>query len=66
MEQKTFYSSLQPSEMAIFSVAGNIYASYVSAGRVTEETEPEMMKKSIEASLRIADIVERPYRATMR
>ncbi len=59
MEQKTFYSNLQPSEMAIFSVAGNIYASYISSGRVTEQTETEMIKKSIEASIKIANIVEK-------
>jgi len=56
---KTHYFSLQPSEMAIFQSAANIYASFIAAGKVTGENEVEMMKKAISASIAIAKHVEK-------
>ena len=59
MGQKQFYANLQPSEMAIFRAAANIYAAYVSSGLVDGGNENEMIQKSIETSMKIADIVEK-------
>lgn len=55
---ETHYFSLQPSELAIFQAAANIYAGYVAAGQVTAENDDAMMKKAIEAAISIADQVE--------
>ncbi len=55
---KKFYSSLQPSEMAIFRAAANIFSGYVATGKVNEENENDMIKKSIETSIKIAHAVE--------
>ena len=59
MKKKSFYANLQPSEMAIFSAAANIFSSYIAAGKVSLENEAAMIKKSIEVSLKIANTVEK-------
>ena len=59
MEQKKYHASLQPSEMAIFSAAANIFSSYVATGSVNDENENIMIKKSIEVSIRIANTVDK-------
>ena len=59
MVQKKFYANLQPSEMAIFSAAANIFASYLSCGKVNDENQKEMIKKSIKISLKIANTVDK-------
>jgi hypothetical protein len=56
---KDFRAKLQPSEMAIFRSASDIYAAHVSVGHVAEGSEDEYIKKSISVSLKICDIVER-------
>ncbi len=55
---KTHYFSLQPSEIAIFQAAANIFASYIAARRVTAKNQAEMMKKAIAASISMAHYVE--------
>ncbi len=64
---KTHYISLQPSEIAIFQAAANIYASYIAAGQVTDKNQAEIMKKAIAASISMAqhvdDLVGMPPRA---
>ena len=56
--KKKIHASLQPSEMAIFRAAANIFAGYVATGKVTEENEKNMIKKSIETSVKIANLVD--------
>jgi hypothetical protein len=58
MANKKAYSDLQPSELAIFSAAANIFSSYIASGKVNDENENDMIKKSIETSIKISDIVD--------
>ncbi len=50
--------SLQPSEMAVFRAASNIYAAYVASGKVTEGNENTYMQKVIKEAIHIAYHVE--------
>ncbi len=52
------FFKLQPSEMAIFQAAANIFASYVATGQVTPKNETEIVKKAISTSITIARTVE--------
>jgi hypothetical protein len=45
--------------MAIFSAAANIFSSYVACGKVNDENENEMIKKSIETSIKISNTVDK-------
>ena len=54
----THYFSLQPSELAIFRAAANIYAGYISASQVSADNEDDMMKKAIAAAISIAEQIE--------
>ena len=56
---ESYSFTLQPSETAIFRAAAGIFASYVTAGAVTQENEKEMMKKAIGVSISLARTVER-------
>ncbi len=49
---------LEVSEGIVVQVAGQIYAAYIAAGRVTEETEKEWMNRSIRQALWIARTVD--------
>ena len=55
---KKVYSSLQPSEMAIFRAAANIFSGYVATGKVNEENENDMIGKSISIAIKIASTVD--------
>jgi hypothetical protein len=55
---KTHHFSLQPSESIIFQAATNIYASYIIAGQVTGENQPEKTKEAITASISMARQIE--------
>ena len=59
MGHKKFYAKLQPTEMVIFTAAANIFSSYVACGKVDGDNENEMIKKSIEISLKIASTVDK-------
>ena len=59
MAPKKFYANLQPSEMAIFRAAADIFAGYVAGGKVDDDNEQAMIKKSIEISMRMADTVDK-------
>ena len=48
------YVSLQPSEAVLVQVAGQIYAAYISAGRVEEGQAKEWMHRSIREAIHIA------------
>ncbi len=52
------YLKLEFSEGIVVQVAGQIYAAYIAAGRVTEGTEKEWMNRSIREALRIARTVD--------
>jgi len=52
------YVKLEPTEGIITQVAGQIYAAYIAAGKVTEGAETEWMTRSIREALRIARTVD--------
>lgn len=52
------YFSLQPSEMAVFRAAAEIYAAYVSAGKVPDGKENAYIQKAIKEAIQIAFHVE--------
>lgn len=53
------YVKLQPSEIAITQSAAQIYAAYITAGRVSEGEEDAWMDRSINEAVRIAQAVDR-------
>ena len=53
------YFSLQPSEKAVFKGASQIFAAYISAGKVTEENKNDYYKIAIKDAIRISRIVEK-------
>ncbi len=53
------YFSLQPSEMAVLAGASQIFAAYISAGKVTEENKNDYYKIAIKDAIRISRIVEK-------
>ena len=59
MGPKKFYANLQPSEMAIFRAAADIFSGYIAAGQVGDINESEMIKKSIGISMKMADMVDK-------
>lgn len=56
---KQRYFSLQTSEMAVFKCASQIFAAYISAGKVTEENKNDYYKIAIKDAIRIGRIVEK-------
>jgi hypothetical protein len=58
MNQNKPYLSLQPSEGIVVQVAGQIYAAYISSGRVTDGDEDRWMKRSIREAIQIAKTVD--------
>ncbi len=58
-EKEQFYMSLQPSEMAVFRAAATIFAGYITSGRVTDENENEMMRKSIKVAIKMANTIDK-------
>jgi len=54
----TTYLSLQQSEGLVFRAAANIYAAYISAGRVPEGEEGKWMKRSIREAISIARVTD--------
>ena len=53
------YFTLQPSEMAVFESAAQIFAAYVSCGKVTEENKNDYYKIAIQDAIKIGAIVEK-------
>ena len=54
-----YYFSLQPSEMAVFKCAAQIFAAYISSGKVTEENKKDYYKIAIRDAIKIGQIVEK-------
>jgi hypothetical protein len=48
--------SLQVSECAVFQVAGNIYAAYLTAGKVPEGDEKKWMDRSLTEAIQLAQM----------
>ncbi|MHC4622642.1 MAG: hypothetical protein ACYS4W_01945 [Planctomycetota bacterium] len=53
------YFSLQPSEMAVFRCASQIFAAYISSGKVTDENRNDYYKIAVRDAIRIGQIVEK-------
>jgi len=52
------YLKLEQTEGVVTHVAGQIFAAYISTGKVTEGTEEEWMTKAIRQAIRIARTVD--------
>ena len=50
--------TLQPSEMAVFRAAAQIYSAYLAIGRVKEGSEKEWMKRALDEALWMAQTAE--------
>ncbi|MHC4396231.1 MAG: hypothetical protein ACYS1A_11315 [Planctomycetota bacterium] len=53
------YFSLQPSEMAVFKCASQIFAAYICSGKVTDENKGDYYRIAIRDAMRIGVIVEK-------
>ena len=58
-KKQSQYLSLQPSEMAVFTSASQIFAAYVCSGKVTDENKNSYYKTAIRDAIRMAVIVEK-------
>jgi hypothetical protein len=56
--------SLQGSERVVFQVAGNIYSTFLSHGKVPEGEERKWMERALRESLQLAQLTERRSKAT--
>ena len=53
------YFSLQPSEKAVFKCASQIFAAYISSGKVTEDNKNDYYKIAIRDAIKIGLMVEK-------
>ena len=58
-KQSHCYFSLQPSEMAVFKCASQIFAAYISSGKVTQENKNDYYKIAIRDAIKIGVMVEK-------
>ena len=54
-----YYFSLQPSEMAVFRSAAQIFAGYVSCGKVNAQNKSEYYTMAIQDAIKIGLMVEK-------
>ena len=54
-----YYLDLQKSKGIVAQMAGQIYAAYVQANKVTDSNKDDMMQKSIDEAAKIADMADR-------
>lgn len=52
------YITLNKSESIVVQVAGQIYAAYVSSGKIDDGDEARWMKRSIQEAIRITKTVD--------
>ncbi len=59
-ENERYYMSLQPSEMAVFRAASEIFAAYVASGQVaSEDARKQFMRQAISDAISLATHVEK-------
>ena len=58
-DQPPYYFSLQPSEMAIFRSACQIYAAYISSGQATPDNASQFHMRAIQEAIKIGMLVEK-------
>ena len=52
------YLTLQPTEQILVTGAATIYSGYISAGKVEDGKEAEMMNRAINATIRIEKVTD--------
>jgi len=52
------YLNLDSNEATVASAAAQIYAAYISAGRVPEGSEPRWMERSVQEAVAIAKLAD--------
>ena len=60
---KPLYLTLQPTEQILVTAAATIYSGYISAGKVEDGREAEMMSRAIKAAIRIAKVTDETVQA---
>ena len=57
MEDKA-YLKLHPSEAVIVKAAAQIYSGYVAAGQVKDDTEQELVERSVDIAIRMTAMID--------
>jgi len=57
MAERQYYK-LEPSEIAILQSASQIFAAYVAAGSVSDESEQKFLNKSVDLSIKLSRKIE--------
>ena len=55
--------NLQDSEAVVVQTAGTIFAAFVRDGQVSQETEAELIGRSVKIAIRIAKLVDENVRS---
>jgi len=58
MEDEKVYLKLHPSENAVLQASARVYSGYLAAGIVTDDTELELIVRSVDIALRMAGIID--------
>ena len=57
MEDKA-YLKLHPSEMVVVRAAAQIFSGYAAAGQVTDESEHDLVERSVDIAIRMTALVD--------
>jgi hypothetical protein len=57
MEDKA-YLKLHPSEAVITNAAAQIFSGYVAAGQVSDETEQDLVERSVDIAIRMTALID--------
>lgn len=57
MEDKA-YLKLHPSEAVIVTAAAQIFSGYVAAGQVQDESEQDLVERSVDIAIRMAGLID--------
>ena len=52
------YVKLHPSEAVIVGAAAQIFSGYVSGGQVSDETEQDLVERSVDIAIRMAGLID--------
>ncbi len=58
MMKKSTFIRLQPNESKVYHAASRIYASYIAANQLNKENDAEIMLKSVESAIKLAELTD--------
>jgi len=56
--KKSTFIRLQPNESKVYHAASRIYASYIAANQLNEENDADIMLKSVESAIKLAELTD--------